>query len=243
MPTTIVSSHSTPHLQPNNNNTAVLNLSYGFTDRRTANNGNVVSLVSSATQIFMRSYTYDELNRLSTMSSPADASGCYGLSWTYDAWANRTNQTTTCGACTESHPIVGAIAANNQFTGTPYTYDATREHDSRCQPRLHVRRRKPAAGKWTAVQRQAMFMMQAASAFAKWQAGVNNGLRVRHIRQHRRRNTGLDMDDRVRLSGGATSGAEYSGAHRRFRSDNAIRPHRSPGLDARNHRHERRRNV
>jgi RHS repeat-associated protein len=64
---------------------------------------------------------YDELNRLSTMSSPADASGCTGLSWTYDAWANRTNQTTSSGACTESHPTIGA---NNQFTGAPYTYDA-----------------------------------------------------------------------------------------------------------------------
>jgi RHS repeat-associated protein len=55
------------------------------------------------------------------MSSPTDASGCYGLTWTYDAWANRTNQTTSSGACTESHPT---IAPNNQFTGTPYQYDA-----------------------------------------------------------------------------------------------------------------------
>ena len=58
------------------------------------------------------------------MSSPADPSGCTGLSWTYDAWANRTNQTTTSGACTESHPVVGAIGANNRFTVAPYQYDA-----------------------------------------------------------------------------------------------------------------------
>jgi RHS repeat-associated protein len=99
----------------------VLNLSYGFTASDGSNNGNLVSLTSSATQVFMRSYTYDELNRLSTMSSPADPSGCNGLTWTYDAWANRTNQTTSSGACTESHPTIGA---NNQFTGAPYTYDA-----------------------------------------------------------------------------------------------------------------------
>ena len=106
---------------PNNNNAAVLNLSYGFTASDGSNNGNLVSLTSSATQVFMRSYTYDELNRLKTMSSPADPSGCDGLTWTYDAWANRTNQTTSSGACTESHPTIGA---NNQFTGAPYTYDA-----------------------------------------------------------------------------------------------------------------------
>jgi RHS repeat-associated protein len=106
---------------PNNNNADVLNLNYGFTASNGANNGNLVSFVSTATQVFMRSYTYDELNRLSTMSSPTDASGCYGLTWTYDAWANRTNQTTSSGACTESHPT---IAPNNQFTGTPYQYDA-----------------------------------------------------------------------------------------------------------------------
>ena len=102
----------------------MLNLGYGFTASDGSNNGNLVSLVSSATQVFMRTYTYDELNRLSTMSSPADPSGCTGLSWTYDAWANRTNQTTTSGACTESHPVVGAIGANNRFTVAPYQYDA-----------------------------------------------------------------------------------------------------------------------
>ncbi len=69
--------------------TDVLNLTYGFTDSAGANNGNVVTFNSTATQIFMRTYTYDELNRLSAMSSPADASGCYGLTWTYDAWGNR----------------------------------------------------------------------------------------------------------------------------------------------------------
>ena len=81
------------------NSTDVLNLTYGFTDSAGSNNGNVVTFNSSATQIFMRTYTYDELNRLSTMSSPADASGCYGLSWAYDAWGNRLSQTPTSGGC------------------------------------------------------------------------------------------------------------------------------------------------
>jgi hypothetical protein len=54
-------------------------MTYGYTNSAGANNGNVTSLNSTATQIFMRSYTYDSLNRLWTMSSPVDASGCYGL--------------------------------------------------------------------------------------------------------------------------------------------------------------------
>jgi hypothetical protein len=93
----------------------ILNLSYGFTDSSGANNGNVVSFDSSATQIFMRTYTYDELNRLSTMSSPTDASGCYGLTWNYDAWANRLSQNTASGSCASpSH----AVLPNNRITDT-----------------------------------------------------------------------------------------------------------------------------
>jgi RHS repeat-associated protein len=101
-------------------NTNVLNLSYGFTDAG-ANNGNVTSMTSTATQIFIRSYTYDELNRLSTMSSPADASGCTGLTWTYDAWGNRLSQNNAGGSClTPSH----AVMPNNRITDTGYNYDA-----------------------------------------------------------------------------------------------------------------------
>jgi RHS repeat-associated protein len=102
-------------------NTDVLNLSYGFTNSAGANNGNLVSFNSTATQIFMRSYTYDELNRLSTMSSPADASGCYGLTWTYDAWGNRLNQSTTSGTCgSPSHGVL----SNNRLTDTGFTHDS-----------------------------------------------------------------------------------------------------------------------
>jgi len=55
------------------------------------------------------------------MSSPADPSGCTGLSWTYDAWANRTNQTVTSGTCGQS--ALG-INPNNQITNTGFSYDA-----------------------------------------------------------------------------------------------------------------------
>jgi RHS repeat-associated protein len=76
------------------------------------------------------------MNRLISMSSPADPSGCTGLSWTDDAWANRTAQTVTGGTCGQSsltintsnhitNPGFGYDADGNLTSGTsPYQYDA-----------------------------------------------------------------------------------------------------------------------
>jgi RHS repeat-associated protein len=99
--------------------TDILNLSYGFTDSAGSNNGNLVTLDSTASQFFMRTYTYDELNRLSTLASPSDATGCTGLSWSYDAWANRVSQNLTSGSCYSSSQTA---LANNRISG--YSYDA-----------------------------------------------------------------------------------------------------------------------
>lgn len=74
----------------------------------------------SGTPTFSRSYNYDGLNRLTTMSSPADPSGCTGLSWTDDAWANRTNQTVTGGTCGQSSLTINT---SNHVTNTGFTYD------------------------------------------------------------------------------------------------------------------------
>jgi RHS repeat-associated protein len=103
-------------------NADVLNLAYGYTNPAGANNGNVTSFNSTATQIFMRTYTYDSLNRLSTMSSPADASGCYGLSWTYDRYGNRLSQSATSGGCfSPSH----GVFPNNRISDAGFSYDAS----------------------------------------------------------------------------------------------------------------------
>jgi RHS repeat-associated protein len=64
-----------------------------------------------------RSYSYDSLNRLTGMNSPSDT--CTGLTWSYDAWANRLSQTGTGGTCNSNS--VTALA-NNQISG--YSYDA-----------------------------------------------------------------------------------------------------------------------
>jgi hypothetical protein len=55
---------------------------------------------------FARSYVYDELNRLKSMASTGAT--CTALEWTYDIWANRTNQNIGQGgaACGTHHPTI-----------------------------------------------------------------------------------------------------------------------------------------
>lgn len=92
----------------------VQDFSYGF-NAGTSDNGNLGSFTATGTQAFSRSYTYDVLNRLKTMSGN---SGCTGLSWTYDAWGNRSAQTQTGGTC---YTFSAAPNVKNQLTG--YQYD------------------------------------------------------------------------------------------------------------------------
>ncbi len=108
---------------PPSPDTDILNLSYGYATSAGTNNGNVTSLTSTATQVFMRTYTYDSLNRLSTMSSPDDASGCYGLSWTYDAWGNRPTQSATGGSGSACPQPNHGVLPNNRLTDSGFSYD------------------------------------------------------------------------------------------------------------------------
>jgi RHS repeat-associated protein len=97
----------------------VLDFSYGF-NFGSSDNGNVGSWSAVGNQTFTRSYGYDSLNRISTMSDTAASQACKGLSWTIDAWGNRTDQNVTSGTCGTFHATVGA---NNRL-GSPYQYDA-----------------------------------------------------------------------------------------------------------------------
>jgi len=101
----------------------VLDLSAGF-NLGVSDNGDVMSWSAVGNQTFTRSYTYDSLNRVKTMGDTVAAQLCKGLSWTYDAWGNRTNQNNTAGSCGQLHP---GVNANNQLTdpiNNLYTYDA-----------------------------------------------------------------------------------------------------------------------
>jgi YD repeat-containing protein len=55
------------------------------------------------------------------MSDTGTSELCKGLSWTYDAWGNRTDQTVTSGTCNTFH---NSVDTNNRLVGTPYQYDA-----------------------------------------------------------------------------------------------------------------------
>jgi RHS repeat-associated protein len=97
----------------------LLDLTAGFS-AGSSNNGNVASLVAVGQQTFNRTYTYDSLNRLSTMADSASGQSCKGLTWVYDAWGNVTNQNNTGGSC---YTFYNAVAANNQLS-SPYRNDA-----------------------------------------------------------------------------------------------------------------------
>jgi RHS repeat-associated protein len=94
---------------------------YVFGAWGSTNNGDVTTWTGSGTQNFNRSYSYDSLDRLSSLSSPSDPNGCTGLSWTYDAWGNRTDQTVTGGSCLTFHQTVNT---QNRLANSPYQYDA-----------------------------------------------------------------------------------------------------------------------
>lgn len=96
----------------------VIDFSYGY---GTSNNGNVMQWNAVGGQTFNRSYSYDSINRLASLGDTASAQPCKGLSWTYDAWGNRTDQTVTAGTCNTFHASVGS---NNRLSGAPYQYDA-----------------------------------------------------------------------------------------------------------------------
>lgn len=96
----------------------LLDLTLGY-NYGSADNGNVMSLTAAGQQTFSRSYSYDGVNRLSTMSAPGDQ--CTGLSWTYDEWGNRTAQSATGGTCDTFSQSANTY---NQFSTSPYQYDA-----------------------------------------------------------------------------------------------------------------------
>lgn len=96
----------------------VLDLTTGF-NYGSGDNGNVMSWAAVGQQTFNRSYTYDGVNRLSTMSAPG--STCSGLSWSYDQWGNRTAQNVTGGTCGSSQLGYNGY---NHVTNSGFQYDA-----------------------------------------------------------------------------------------------------------------------
>lgn len=103
---------------------------YAFGTWGSTNNENVTIMNAAGNQSFNRAFTYDSLDRLSTMQETNGvAEGCkpassssnpYNLTWGYDAWGNRTSQSPNAGTCSFS----ATVNTLNQLSGSPYQYDA-----------------------------------------------------------------------------------------------------------------------
>jgi RHS repeat-associated protein len=89
-----------------------------------SDNGNVMNWNATGAQSFVRTYTYDSVNRLKTMADTVTAQPCKGLSWSYDAWGNRAAQTLTSGSCGQFSANVNAQNQLIDPVNNLYKYDA-----------------------------------------------------------------------------------------------------------------------
>jgi RHS repeat-associated protein len=92
----------------------------------TMDNGNMMSFTATGNQVFARTYTYDALNRLLTMADSDSVQPCTGLTWTYDAWANRTSQSNTghTGSACYTQGSEAFPTSNQLPASSGYQYDA-----------------------------------------------------------------------------------------------------------------------
>ena len=102
-------------------NGTVLNLTYSFSSGG-GNNGSVYSITNNLDTGRTQTFTYDELNRVSTAQSQATAGAdCWGQSFGYDRYSNLLSVSVTkCSAPSLSVSVNG----NNRITNTGFTYDA-----------------------------------------------------------------------------------------------------------------------
>ena len=106
-----------------NGTVTVLDQTYSFL-AATINDGQVKSVTNNLTLGRSQSYTYDEMNRLATAQSQANAPdpNCWGQSYTYDRYANMpTVAVTKCSAPTLN---LGISPTTNRITDSGFSYDA-----------------------------------------------------------------------------------------------------------------------
>ncbi len=112
-----------------------MDLTYGFVDSSSHNNGNAMGITNNRDTTRSQSFSYDSLNRITwaqTSSTHATSpANCWGESYQYDnqttggAWGNLTSIGVVSSAyngCTQETLSVTA-ATNNQLTATGFTYD------------------------------------------------------------------------------------------------------------------------
>lgn len=119
----------------NNYDSNTINLVYNYTDLNNHNNGNVASIANNVDPTRSESFTYDNVNRLSSAQTSSIYStspqSCWGENYYYDAWGNLTKlaqmQGSYSGCASESGFDFsnGGITAQNQITSAGgYSYDA-----------------------------------------------------------------------------------------------------------------------
>jgi RHS repeat-associated protein len=112
-----------------------MDLTYGFVDSSSHNNGNVMGITNNRDTTRSQSFSYDSLNRITwaqTSSTHATSpTNCWGESYQYDnqttggAWGNLTSIGVVSSAytgCTQESLSVTA-GTNNQLSATGFTYD------------------------------------------------------------------------------------------------------------------------
>jgi RHS repeat-associated protein len=99
-----------------------MDLTYGF-NYGAADNGNVQSIANNINTARSQTYTYDELNRVSTAKTTA-TSGTYswGLQFGYDPWANLLSTAVTQGSA-YSFSVYADGSNRIHNTGGTFTYD------------------------------------------------------------------------------------------------------------------------
>jgi RHS repeat-associated protein len=100
----------------------VMDYSYNF-GLGSEDNGNIASITNNITPDRSQSFTYDELNRVSTARTQASSGGyAWGLSFGYDAWGNHLTESVTQGSAYSLSVSIDPIHQNNRLSG--YSYDA-----------------------------------------------------------------------------------------------------------------------
>jgi RHS repeat-associated protein len=97
--------------------TTLLSLTYGYTQPGGGNNGQITSITDNLTAANSLTFTYDALGRLThgvtgNLTSP----NTWDISWVYDRYGNRTNQTLNGGTLAVTNSNL-TFNTNNQPTG------------------------------------------------------------------------------------------------------------------------------
>jgi RHS repeat-associated protein len=95
----------------------LLDLSYSYDQGSGKNNGNIVQITNGRDSTRSVSYTYDQVNRLST----AQTASTWGNSYVYDAWGNLLQKNVIVGT---SENMLLTTNNKNQVTTPGFTYDA-----------------------------------------------------------------------------------------------------------------------